>query len=533
MAAGTVQIQSGRRGRANVVPIIALVILLAGFALQTLAGYSSGSASTVHARGSDDAYISYRYAENLAEGHGLVYNPGERVEGYSNLLYVLLLTPMALIAPGVVYIWSLALNLICVLGAFLLFYRFVESRLDRTRASIAALFFAACPPVWVWTASGLETPLVLVLQIGMWVAIESVVDSEEQRNLVILLLLTVLLMIARADGFITPLAAILYLLLRGKVRAALYSAGTVALTLAAYTLWRYSYYGYPFPNTYYAKVSGPLPERLDHAMTQLRDIALKSGLLAYLLAILFETFDAIKNSLEKRAWPLSKVGFEAVFAVCWLMYWFYIGGDIFDERFLLALYPMGIYALLKVSGQIWVSRPSMLLIGLVMLLQLSPLLTDERFGYSIPKYDAFIELGEFLQRNYAGKTLAIDAAGKAPYFSKLPTIDMLGLNDVHIAHLDVSYFLVGHNKFDPDYVLARKPDLIASWIHCDLHLNVGMPASQYRAAGYNLKYLLNVDKQPVSENIRDVSGLDDTALQIIICSKAVYTGFGYAILEKK
>ena len=37
----------------------------------------------------DDAFISFRYARNLLEGHGLVFNPGERVEGYSNFLWVL------------------------------------------------------------------------------------------------------------------------------------------------------------------------------------------------------------------------------------------------------------------------------------------------------------------------------------------------------------------------------------------------------------------------------------------------------------
>jgi len=37
----------------------------------------------------DDAFISFRYARNLVEGHGLVYNPGERVEGYTNLLWTL------------------------------------------------------------------------------------------------------------------------------------------------------------------------------------------------------------------------------------------------------------------------------------------------------------------------------------------------------------------------------------------------------------------------------------------------------------
>ena len=39
----------------------------------------------------DDAFISFEYARNLAEGNGLVFNDGERVEGFSNLLWTLLL----------------------------------------------------------------------------------------------------------------------------------------------------------------------------------------------------------------------------------------------------------------------------------------------------------------------------------------------------------------------------------------------------------------------------------------------------------
>src|SRR5262245_60209180 len=39
----------------------------------------------------DDAFISLRYARNLATGHGLVYNAGERVEGYTNFLWALFL----------------------------------------------------------------------------------------------------------------------------------------------------------------------------------------------------------------------------------------------------------------------------------------------------------------------------------------------------------------------------------------------------------------------------------------------------------
>ena len=45
----------------------------------------------------DDAYISFRFARNLVRGHGLVFNVGERVEGYTNFLWtVISAIPMAL-----------------------------------------------------------------------------------------------------------------------------------------------------------------------------------------------------------------------------------------------------------------------------------------------------------------------------------------------------------------------------------------------------------------------------------------------------
>ena len=53
---------------------------------------------------SDDAYITMRYARNAAAGEGIVYNPGERVEGYSNPLWLGLLVVAATIVTLVVYV---------------------------------------------------------------------------------------------------------------------------------------------------------------------------------------------------------------------------------------------------------------------------------------------------------------------------------------------------------------------------------------------------------------------------------------------
>jgi hypothetical protein len=58
--------------------------------------------------------------------------------------------------------------------------------------------------------------------------------------------------------------------------------------------------------------------------------------------------------------------------------------------------------------------------------------------------------------------LATNTAGSIPYFSRLKTIDMLGLNDLHIAHrpIVVGKGRPGHEKGDGVYVLSRRPDYI-------------------------------------------------------------------------
>ena len=61
-----------------------------------------------------------------------------------------------------------------------------------------------------------------------------------------------------------------------------------------------------------------------------------------------------------------------------------------------------------------------------------------------------------------GETLAVFSAGATPYYSKLYTIDMLGLTDLHIAHLPgrLGHAIAGHEKYDSDYIIARKPTYI-------------------------------------------------------------------------
>jgi len=520
---------------------LGLAVLLAGALLHARAGYFQDDLSG-HARGSDDAYISYRYAQNLARGEGLVFNPGERVEGYSNLLYVLLLAPVSRVAsPDAIYPISVGLNLVFAAGAWALFSRLAARRLGPPRAALASLLFGLCPVLWLWTASGMETPLFLLLQIAIWLLVDRAVQGEAVRpgGLAALVVFSVL---ARADGFVVPAIAVCYLLVVGRRREAFAAGAALGATLAALVGWRLVYYGYPLPNTYYAKVSGPVGERLLQGTLQMLSIALNAGLLPHLAALLLAAAAAVKRpaSPGPSPYPLPEGEgnmererinrFEVVLGLGWLAYWIYVGGDVFAERMLLILFPIGLLLLLD---PVLFRVPKRLVVALaagIALFQLLPLLIDTRFGYTLDRYDRWVTLGRHLaQERYAGRLLAVDAAGKVPFYSGLRAVDMLGLNDEHIAHLPAGFFEAGHNKYDADYVLSRRPDLIADWIDPRLDLRFGLSREKYERVGYRLEGLLFTRKHPGEAPPLVEVGPETSAGDLDVL---IRRGYRYALLSR-
>ena len=490
----------------------ALAILALGCLLQAAWGYSHGDLSG-HAAGSDDAYISYRYALNLIAGHGLVFNPGERVEGYTNLLYVLLMAPLALVAgPERLYPLSVALNFAFAALTVVQVGRYVSRRLDGFRGGLAALLLALCPSLWAAVASGLETPLVLCLQVAIWIAAEEV--AGEGGKVRLLAGLCVLLILTRADGFLLPGLAAAFLFLKGRRREALAVAAAAAAAVGLLVLWRLSYYGWPLPNTYYAKVSGVPETRIRVALEQFSQVVTTTGLWIHLAALLF----LVRCK--------SRPSFPALFFLPWIGYWIYVGGDVFYERFLLILFPMGLFALLRL-GRDWQPRTLALVAVAVGAVQLFQIPADPRFAWLPDRYDRWVLLGRYLGEHHPGATLAADSVGKVPYFSGLRTIDMLGLTDAHVAHLPPGGRAVpGHGKSDPGYVLSRRPDLIASWINYSLDMDWGLDRELYEAAGYRIRYLVNAGPEPREANLIDAAALSEAQI-----SRKVALGYGYAVLE--
>jgi hypothetical protein len=506
---------------------ICAVLLLVGSVTHTALGYTHSDLAG-HGWGTDDAYISYRYAQNMYEGHGLVFNPGERVEGYSNFLYVLLLTSAFLVGAGdQIYLFSVAINMVLIVAALYVFARYISRSLGNTNGVLASLLFALAPPIWIWVASGMETSLVVLITLLMLVTIERLV-KDPQQNVVPACILMMLAILARADGFITVVVAVVCLAVRGRYKATIWTSAVLAGTLTVYSAWRLSYYGDLLPNTYYAKVSGPLFDRIAFAIRQLWGIAMNEGLFVYLLAFLFAAAPLVVGHLRRSKMATRELwGFDTIFIPVWLLYWLYIGADHFQERFLVVLYPLGLVTFFRHIVPALRRTGRAFLVVLVIVLQLRMIVLDNRFQYTFDKHDRYIQLGQFLGEHYSGKLLAADAVGKIPYFSGLQTIDMLGLNDRYIAHTEATFFDVGHNKYDADYVISRCPDLIVAWVHDeDMNLARGLTREKYEGK-YRLTYLVNASAQSAQDNIVEVSAFSSSAIVDLYDE-----GYIFAVLEK-
>lgn len=507
---------------------ILIIILVSVCLLQVVAGYSHRDLCA-NALGADDAFISYRYAQNLMEGNGLVFNPGQRVEGYSNFLYVLMVAPAFLFLGGSsIYFYSSLLNILAIVVTFHLFYNYMMSVAPK-QSFLAGLLFCLYPSFWVWTASGMETAVVLLLQIAFIVTVARCsTDHGEDRNQRFALILSVLLVLIRADGFILPFIAIIYFVIKRQYKIAGVFGAVLGLTLICILILRYFYYHDLLPNTVYAKVSGPLIARVSYSLQLLLVLGTLAGLMPFLYLVILNSGIELKSVSKNLDALRESISFENLFILIWIAYWIFIGGDVYYERFLLIVVPIGIIALAKIINAFDIPGAMPFISILIIIMYASIVLSDPRFSYSLVKYDCWQELGEYLAENHPGEVVATGAAGKIPYYSGLASIDMYGLNDKYIAKQQASTFVAGHSKFAPDYVFAQKPGLITGWL-VGSNLDAGMTSEVYEKNGYRLTYLVFMRPNLGSNDpIINVTGLDFEDIQAF-----AEQGYAYAVLTRQ
>ncbi len=216
----------------------------------------------------DDAYISFRFARNWAHGLGLVFNPGEfpPVEGYSNLLWVLLAAGLEVVgaAPAVVLpVVSAACGAVLVWRVHEVAQRVLG--LGDVPALVAALSVAASPAIGVWATSGLATmpqALLIFLLAEAWV-LPPPPGPSEPRDAAWPALIASALCLLRTEGIgWVALVALTSVLRHPPGPARQRHLGALGASLVAplgvwlaYTGWRFAYYGTVWPHIAVAKLS--------------------------------------------------------------------------------------------------------------------------------------------------------------------------------------------------------------------------------------------------------------------------------------
>ena len=488
--------------------------------------------------GNDDAFISFQYARHIVDAGVASFNVADPVpvEGYSNPLHVALsAVAYALVGQDLLYPVMAVAGGLAVARPCARWGRGVARRPgDAGRAVLLVLAAPLTPPLWLHGTSGLETPFVFLGQVVFWMACARIAagektDGHQGHAGAALIGSAVALVLLRTDGFVFPVIGVLWLIVSGRRAAAIQVLAAVAITFGLQGGLRLWDYGLPLPLPTYVKVSGPLDQRLVNALSDLASMAAKNGLLLPLAGFAVAGLVWLGRMARERRVALAALPVEVWLASGLVAYFFVIGGDIYRDRFLIILYPMGTFLLLVQAGRSLGRRLRVAAAVAVIAWQgLGAVTLDRRKDYVFdwPKYDRWVVLGRHLGERHPGAVLAVDAAGKLPFFSRLETIDMLGLNDRHIAFVEPKMALPGHNKFDPDYVFARRPDLICAHAIEAGSLAYWINRPRYLEEGYELAYLVHHSR--VAEPVVETEGLSVPEIDALVLG-----GYSYGCVLRR
>jgi len=320
----------------------------------------------------DDAYITYRVVWNFVHGYGLTFNPDERVQAYTHPLWMFVMSAAHFVTrefffTGTVVSWAFDIATLVVL-----------MRWTKTvpRAAVLVVWLLTSKAFVDYTDSGLENPLSYLL-VALFYAEYldrtwgQVPDGRELRRL---FLIGSLAFLNRPDAvllFAIPLAELLLAALRRRPRK---TVVPVLVGMAPAVLWlafATFYYGFPLPNTYYAKVANGIPKLLMY----------KQGA-AYVLNSASHdplTLGTIALSLLI-AVPMGRAARRAALsALLYCLYTVSVGGDFMSGRFF-AL-PFLIAAMTVAPAAATVGAPWVLaaLVGYNVLMPIVPIKTTGRY----------------------------------------------------------------------------------------------------------------------------------------------------------
>ena len=434
----------------------------------------------------DDAFIFFRYAENLSQHGALEYNLGERVEGFSSPLWVLLLA--GLDAVGVAPLQGAG-----VAGTLLVLITLLLSVWDARRSGLPPPFNWLAPLGLVtsfnftcWAVAGMDVPLFTCLLWAAVVAYRAALAAGKRPGLTCGLLLAAA-GLTRAEGGLAVLvlggAEILHALRTpgdGRWRAPLKVLVPPMVAGAVLTLVRWTYYGDLLPNTFFTKDAGSM----DHLRLGLQYL---EGFLLECPLILAIPLLLVCLRLRRGAAPWQGAVPMLLFATLYAAHVARVGGDFYNYyRYLVPLLPVlyalgasGVFATARMLEELrgrssppggrWI-QPLTCVVAIFVVLELQYHPFQLRPHHGFPWTLNCSKLGRTLAASLPPTTtIALPHIGAVGYYSRLPVVDLLGLVDRKLAHGPSGFDRLGwplqrtdlgHEKFDVRHSMARRPQVV-------------------------------------------------------------------------
>jgi hypothetical protein len=405
----------------------------------------------------DDAFITYRYAENLARGLGPTWNAIDApIEGYTSPLYMVLLALGRLVTRVDIPSLSVALCLLFACGAlaglFALLYRLT---LRVAWAALGAGLLALHPAFAVWAVGGLEHALAACLVVlSLW-AMHLAFETQSRRAWVLVAISLWALAEVRTEGCLLSVACCLVLMLHGKKewpwKTILACGGAVVGALMLHQVFRMLYYGLFFPLPVYQK--GKAFQNEPGVIAFVRE----HGVFVLLWCV------ALVRRTEAPLRPL--LDFAALSGLCMLFALDHVDATMgLHHRYYVWFLPLlflgttlGIRELARTANS---GASAVLAVCLVAFGLGRGVVGGGRGSYEQRAMEysrgvnaSHLTLGRFLAEHVTTPN-ALAAAGDCgvtPYYApNVRFIDVAGLNDPHIARFG----------YDTSYIFGRNPELI-------------------------------------------------------------------------
>jgi len=464
----------------------------------------------------DDGMISMRYAWNLSHGFGLVWNPGEYVEGYTNPLMTLLMALPTLLFDkvnavlsvqvlGIVFMLINAYLVMSIADQLLLSGH--EQRYRRLFVVLAFLCALSYYPLVYWSLMGMETGLLAVLvSLSVLCALKYAREHRPIQGVVLSVSLG-LAFLTRPDALIFAVPVFVYVFLAGRESGheserrpslsffLLGMVGLYAVFVVGQELFRWGYYGEWLPNTYTLKVSGiPLSSRIENGMYFVAPFLKEVWVLLIVVGagMVF-------------AFRRDKLFLASIFVVL-VCYQVWAGGDFSSYwRLLSPVMPimlvLGVHEILTVlryafetaGVRRYVSRnpvfPRPCILGFLACLLVLGVLWPANYRFlpeiamlrdfnNVRTNEERVNVALTIERfTTSDATVGVFDAGAIPYYTERPAIDFLGKADPRIARLDPylsgatkktypeMIYNPGHNKYDLEYSIKEsRPDFARGFV---------------------------------------------------------------------